>query len=163
MPGAGRFALGPLSEVAASTHTWAELAPHAPPGPLAAVTAHERVVRGEDLRRIALFDLLVNNADRKAGHVFPDAQDNVWAIDHGICFNTQPKLRTVVWDFGGEAIPKRLLADMARLAKEVPDGLRPLLTDEECEAVVRRARAVVRQGRFPSPGPERRAYPWPLV
>jgi uncharacterized repeat protein (TIGR03843 family) len=117
----------------------------------------------EALRAIAAFDLIANNADRKSGHCLLGEDGHIWAIDNALCFHPQPKLRTVVWDFGGEAIPKRLLADMARLAKEVPDGLRSLLTDEECEAVVRRARAVVRQGRFPSPGPERRAYPWPLV
>ena len=51
---------------------------------------------------MALFDLLINNADRKGGHILKDVNDKLWLIDHGICFNAQPKLRTVIWDFGGQ-------------------------------------------------------------
>ena len=117
----------------------------------------------EALRAIAAFDLIANNADRKSGHCLLGEDGHIWAIDNALCFHPEAKLRTVVWDFGGEDIPERLLADIGRLAQDLPDGLRTLLTDEECGAVVRRARAVVRQPRFPAPGPERRAYPWPLV
>jgi len=73
-----------------------------------------------ELPRVALFDLLVNNADRKGGHILKDTQDKLWLIDHGICFNTQPKLRTVVWDFGGQAIPEPLIDDLAGLSTSEP-------------------------------------------
>ena len=122
---------------------------------------HERHHRA--LRTIAAFDLVANNADRKSGHCLLGEDGHIWAIDNALCFHVHPKLRTVIWDFGGEAIPDPLLADLDRLARDLPDGLRPFLVDEECEAVIRRAAAVVRHGRFPSPGAERRAYPWPLV
>ncbi|MBI3762883.1 MAG: SCO1664 family protein, partial [Chloroflexi bacterium] len=64
------------------------------------------------LRRVAVFDVLVNNADRKGGHVIKDKQGKLWLIDHGICFHSEPKLRTVIWDFAGEPIPDDLLADL---------------------------------------------------
>jgi uncharacterized repeat protein (TIGR03843 family) len=115
------------------------------------------------LRAIAAFDLVANNADRKSGHCLLGEDGHIWAIDNALCFHVEPKLRTVIWDFGGEPIPDHLLADLARLARHVPDGLRPFLVDEEREAIAQRAAAAVRRGRFPSPGPERRAYPWPLV
>ncbi len=60
-----------------------------------------------ELKEIALFDLIVNNADRKGGHVLRDANGQLWAIDHGVCFHVQPKLRTVLWDYIGEPIRRR--------------------------------------------------------
>ena len=122
---------------------------------------HER--HHDALRAIATFDLIANNADRKSGHCLLGEDGHIWAIDNALCFHSHPKLRTVIWDFGDEPIPDHLVADVARLAQGVPDELRPFLMDEECEAVVHRAGAVARHRRFPSPGPERRAYPWPLV
>jgi len=114
------------------------------------------------LQAVATFDLIANNADRKSGHCLLDGEGKIWGIDHGLCFHAQPKLRTVIWDFAGEPIPAPLLDDVARLAEDPPAALRPLLDDGERAAVVRRARAVVRSGRFPEPG-EARPYPWPLV
>jgi uncharacterized repeat protein (TIGR03843 family) len=115
-----------------------------------------------DLLRIALFDLAANNADRKAGHCLL-ADQRVWAIDNGLCFHVQPKLRTVIWDFAEEPVPPALRADMARLADAPPPELDVLLTVAEIDALRRRADAVSRLERFPDPGPERRPYPWPLV
>jgi hypothetical protein len=120
----------------------------------------------EDLRRIALFDLLVNNADRKAGHVFPDAQDNVWAIDHGICFHVEPKLRTVLWDFAGEPIAESDRACLRRLGAALQGDLSAvlagLLDPAEVETLGRRLRAVLAAEAFPAPGAGR-SFPWPPV
>lgn len=121
------------------------------------------------LARIAAFDLLINNADRKAGHVLLDSSGRLWAIDHGVCFHIQPKLRTVIWEFAGSPAPDDLLEACAALpARLEPEGdlavsLAALLSEDEIRAVARRARRFVDGGVFPAPDPQRRPYPWPLV
>jgi uncharacterized repeat protein (TIGR03843 family) len=115
------------------------------------------------LRAIAVFDLLANNTDRKSGHCIIDGDERIWGIDHGLCFHEDPKLRTVIWDFAGEAIPPALLADVDRVARSMPPELNDLLDGSERAALARRAAAVVRGGRFPDPDPASRPYPWPLV
>lgn len=115
-----------------------------------------------DLRRIAIFDVLANNADRKSGHVLLSG-DRLWAIDHGLTFHAEPKLRTVIWDFAGDPLDDAVRDDVARLLEEpVPGALEALIDDDELEALVRRARALVRSRRLPAPG-SGRPYPWPLV
>ncbi len=116
----------------------------------------------DELRRIAVFDLLVNNADRKSGHCLV-AEGRIWAIDNGLCFHVQPKLRTVIWEFGGTSVPEGLRADVARFATDPPATLATLLNAAEIDVLVRRARSVARLDQFPDPGPELRPYPWPLV
>jgi uncharacterized repeat protein (TIGR03843 family) len=115
------------------------------------------------LKRIAVFDLVANNADRKSGHCLIDAEARIWAIDHGLCFHVEPKLRTVIWDFAGETIDAELVADLERFADDGASELADLLTGDEVAATRRRAEAVARGGRFPNPSPSRRPYPWPLV
>lgn len=115
----------------------------------------------DQLRRIAVFDLLANNADRKSGHCLLGASGHVWAIDHGVCFHSQPKLRTVIWDFVGEPLDERLRADVARVAAD-PPMLDDLLAPLEVAAFARRASIVSELERFPDPGPDR-PYPWPMV
>jgi uncharacterized repeat protein (TIGR03843 family) len=116
----------------------------------------------QELRRIAAFDVLTNNADRKSGHILLSG-DRLWAIDHGLTFHAEPKLRTVIWDFAGDRLDGAVRDAVARLLDEPPPGeLRPLLCDEELDALVARARALVRAGRLPAPGTGR-PYPWPLV
>jgi uncharacterized repeat protein (TIGR03843 family) len=117
----------------------------------------------ETLRTIATFDLLANNTDRKSGHCIVDGDGRIWAIDHGLCFHEDPKLRTVIWDFAGEAIAPSLLADVEHLCRHLPVELNALLDGGERAALARRAAALVRAGRFPDPDPSRRPYPWPLV
>lgn len=98
----------------------------------------------EQLQRIALFDLATNNADRKSGHCLRDRDGQVWAIDHGICFNADYKLRTVIWDFAGQPIPKDMVADLQSLRSQMQDGktlgkaLRKLLDDDEVRAFEKR-------------------------
>ncbi|MCC6190332.1 MAG: SCO1664 family protein [Anaerolineales bacterium] len=119
-----------------------------------------------ELPRVALFDLLVNNADRKGGHILRDTGGKLWLIDHGICFNAQPKLRTVVWDFGGQAIPPELLKDMADFRQRLDsdtgllEAYRDLLAANEIAALRRRADKLLSTRKFPEPGPGRN-YPWP--
>ncbi len=124
-------------------------------------TLLEHAEHHDGLRRIAVFDLLANNADRKSGHCLLGEDGRLWAIDHGVCFSDEPKLRTVIWDFAGEPIDRALLDDVARFAREPPD-FSDLLSAGECDALVARAERVVRSGRFPGPG-NGRPYPWPLV
>ena len=117
----------------------------------------------DQLRAMAAFDLIANNADRKSGHCLIDADRHVWGIDHGLCFHEDPKLRTVMWDFAGEPIPDPLLADIERVAEDLPEQLAQHLEADEQAALRRRAAAVVRLGRYPDPDPNMRPYPWPLV
>ena len=126
-------------------------------------TLMENPAHHAQLRVIAVFDLLLNNADRKSGHCLLDGDGRIWAIDNGLSFHVEPKLRTVIWDFAGEPVPEHLLADIERVAGGVPDRLARLLDDGEPEALARRARAVLRHPQLPAPHPERRPYPWPLV
>ncbi|MGH8987178.1 MAG: SCO1664 family protein [Acidimicrobiales bacterium] len=115
-----------------------------------------------ELRRLAAFDIVSNNADRKSGHVLV-SEDRLWAIDHGLTFHTEPKLRTVIWDFAGDRLDGAVRDSLTRLLDEPPPlELEGLLDDEEIGALYSRARALVRAGRLPAPG-SRRHYPWPLV
>ncbi len=119
-------------------------------------------------RRIALFDCVVNNGDRKAGHLLRGQDGRVWAIDHGLTFHTSSKLRTVIWDFAGEALPPRLVRDLSALlpACTAVDGplseLRTLLSGRECEALRRRVERLLDGGIFPQPT-SYRSVPWPAV
>jgi uncharacterized repeat protein (TIGR03843 family) len=115
------------------------------------------------LRVIAAFDLVANNADRKSGHCLLGDDDRIWAIDNGLSFHVDPKLRTVMWDFAGQRIDASLLADVARVAQSPPAALGGLLHADEVAALVDRACTVVRIGTYPAPPPGHQAYPWPLV
>ena len=126
-------------------------------------TLLERPELHDGLRTICAFDLVANNADRKGGHCLFDEDGRLWAIDNGLCFHTDPGLRTVIWDFAGEPVPDALLADVARLVAQPETGLEDLLDPDEVEAVRRRGAAVLARPTFPGPGTTRYAYPWPLV
>jgi uncharacterized repeat protein (TIGR03843 family) len=115
------------------------------------------------LRRLCLFDVLANSADRKGGHCLVDADGRLWAIDNGLCLHAESKLRTVIWDFGGEPVPDDLLADVeALLGRGFPEAVTRALDPFERDALGARARAVLAEGRFPV-DPTGRRYPWPLV
>jgi uncharacterized repeat protein (TIGR03843 family) len=114
------------------------------------------------LRRIALFDLVANNADRKGGHVLRGADGRIWGIDHGLCFAAAFKLRTVVWDFSGEPVPEDLLQDIAPLADDVPAELAELLDATEVAALRRRVRRLLDEAVLPVDATGRR-IPWPLL
>ncbi len=119
------------------------------------------------LRPVVVFDWLINNADRKGGHILLDRQDRLWLIDHGVCFHQDDKLRTVVWDFIGEPIPDELLRDVRRLQEAINNpsteqAFLALLSASEINALLERAENLIQLGHFPGPGPGR-PYPWPLV
>ncbi|MGD0321621.1 MAG: SCO1664 family protein [Acidimicrobiales bacterium] len=115
------------------------------------------------LRAICAFDVVANNADRKSGHCLLGEDGTIWAIDNGLCFHRDPKLRTVIWEFAGEPLPEELRAALARLPGTLPGALRELLSSAEIAALDGRARTLSENGTFPSPDPERHHYPWPLV
>ena len=115
------------------------------------------------LRRIAAFDLLINNGDRKGGHLIIDWESRIWGIDHGLCFHVEGKLRTVMWDFAGEELPAEVLAGCELVVDSIPDPVAALLEGDECAALRRRAVRLLRKPLFPSPREDHRAYPWPLV
>jgi uncharacterized repeat protein (TIGR03843 family) len=126
-------------------------------------TLREDPAHHERLRRICLFDLLANNADRKAGHCLLGLDGRVWAIDNALTFHAEPKLRTVIWDFAGEPVPEGLRADVERrLAGGLPDEVAALLDRDERRALLARARAVAALERFPADASGAR-YPWPLI
>jgi uncharacterized repeat protein (TIGR03843 family) len=115
------------------------------------------------LKRMAAFDFLANNADRKGGHCLLDSEGRVWGIDHGLCFHAEPKLRTVIWDFAGEPVADDDLEDVERLRRDgLPDDLASLLNAQECRALDSRVRGLLSHGRLPEPR-SNHPYPWPLV
>ncbi len=129
----------------------------------------DRPVRGRDVReqlqRIALFDLLTNNADRKASHLFIGRYDRrVWGIDHGLTFHVDPKLRTVLWEFCGEPIPAALLEDLERLLdhrRAVDRLLSPFVSEAERERFWQRCSALLAQPVYPVLNPRRNIpYGW---
>jgi hypothetical protein len=121
------------------------------------------------LRPTALFDLLINNADRKGSHILIDKEDHIWLIDHGICFHEEDKLRTVVWDFAGGSQPQELRADLIHFAEELAAGtllfndLKTYLSMAELKALKERAEILAASGFFPNPNPNRRFQPWPPI
>ncbi len=131
---------------------------------LSAVTEDEKPVilahrDDERLRRVALFDVIVNNADRKASHLLA-AGDHVLGVDHGVCLNSDDKLRTVLWGWAGDPLTDdehALVATAAALEAPVAPGL----ADEEWNAVATRAGRLLAQGTFPRPGGGWPAIPWP--
>jgi uncharacterized repeat protein (TIGR03843 family) len=126
-------------------------------------TLYEDEATHDQLRRFAVFDLLINNTDRKSGHLLRDAAGRIWGIDHGLAFHHESKLRTVIWEFGGEVMRADEVEPVARLVRRgLPVEVSVLLDPFERDAVLTRARAVVAEARFPVDGTGRR-YPWPLV
>ncbi|HWH24033.1 MAG TPA: SCO1664 family protein [Candidatus Limnocylindria bacterium] len=117
------------------------------------------------LRPISLFDVLANNADRKGSHLLPLADGRVMAIDHGVCFAAEPKLRTVLWGWRGEPLTDAELAIVARiraaLGGSLADELAEALSRDEILALAGRADALLAERAFPLPDPRRPALPWP--
>lgn len=113
-------------------------------------------------REMCAFDIVINNTDRKAGHCLIDKRQQVWAIDHGVSFSADFKLRTVIWEFGGEALPDHLRESIANLASKVPLDIATLLEDDEILALQERAKWLADNGVLPVDR-SRSRYPWPLV
>lgn len=121
-----------------------------------------------DLQRLAAFDVIANNTDRKSGHCLLDKQGRLWAIDNALTFHQEPKLRTVIWNYAGAPLPAGILADLCSLDEllagesQLGAALIQLLSQGEVAALRHRLRHLIETGRFPEPGPGR-VVPWPLV
>jgi uncharacterized repeat protein (TIGR03843 family) len=119
------------------------------------------------LPQVALFDLLINNADRKGSHILIDPDDRLWLIDHGICFHVEDKLRTVIWDFAGQSLPENLCADLSQFIESLKtptklvEQLQEHLSKAEVKALARRGEHLLSLGQFPNPHSSRRFQPWP--
>jgi hypothetical protein len=128
----------------------------------------QQTTRRDIWAQVALFDVIVNNADRKSGHCLFDAHDEVWVIDHGLTFHVDQKLRTVIWDFSGEPIPSELCSDVERALAGVEKGamaktLDTLLSPAEVRMLKRRLRGVLNPAwRFPEPT-SAWSIPWPPI
>ena len=107
-----------------------------------------------ELMQMAVFDYITNNADRKVGHCLLDKEGRVWGIDHGLTFNTDPKLRTILRDFSGSALPEWLLSEVQCFASspamdDLLGQLKPLLASDEIAAFLKRLERVLKQRVFP--------------
>ncbi|MGZ4623950.1 MAG: SCO1664 family protein [Blastococcus sp.] len=124
-------------------------------------------VRRDDdaLRRMAVFDAVVNNADRKGGHIIPMPGGHVYGVDHGICFSVDPKLRTLLWRWAGKRLPEEAVGVLERLADGLRDDLgeqlHEHLTRREVRTTQQRVAELLRTGRHPEPNGEWPALPWP--
>lgn len=122
----------------------------------------------DEMRRVALFDWLTNNADRKGGHTLQDAEGRLWCIDHGIAFHAEDKLRTVIWDYQGTPVPPALVKDVCDFADRLRDDpklrsqIAELLSEPELHSLESRAVAIDRERVYPPP-PTYRPYPWPMI
>jgi uncharacterized repeat protein (TIGR03843 family) len=117
------------------------------------------------LRRMAVFDAVINNADRKGGHLIPMPDGHVYGIDHGVTFHQEDKLRTVLWGWAGDPLPDEAvdaLSDLrAQLEGALAEGLSALLTRREVVAVTRRVDRLLSTRRHPEPSGDWPAVPWP--
>jgi uncharacterized repeat protein (TIGR03843 family) len=123
--------------------------------------AEQRPELHPQLRDIAVLDVVANNTDRKSGHCLL-AGDRVWAIDNGLCFAPEFKLRTVIWEFAGDALTPSQRDAAAMMCRQVPAEIAALLASIEVEAMQRRAARLVDEGVLPGDESGGR-YPWPLV
>jgi uncharacterized repeat protein (TIGR03843 family) len=121
------------------------------------------------LKPTVLFDLIINNADRKAGHILLDRHDHLWLIDHGTCFHTEFKHRSVVWEFAGQDIPNRLKEDIQQLARaleneqQIKQDFARFISPAEIRAMQTRINILLQLSAFPFPEENRRTIPWPPI
>lgn len=125
---------------------------------------HDRL---DEFAPFAAFDAVINNADRKSGHVLEDPTGRLWAVDHGLTFHTEDKLRTVIWAFADEPLTRPVRAGLEQLGSTLSEGglsaeLASLLSDAEAEATLARVEALLVEDSFPAPGTDR-PLPWPLI
>ncbi|MQA83438.1 MAG: phosphatidylinositol kinase [Streptosporangiales bacterium] len=129
------------------------------------------LARSQDpgLRRMAVFDAVVNNADRKGGHLLPTCGGHVYGVDHGVCFSVDDKLRTVLWQWRGRRLPDDVVPPLRQLDEDLADGgrlaeaLDGLLTGEEVAVTRERVSRLLRTGVFPDPPDDWPAVPWPPI
>lgn len=126
-------------------------------------TLREQPVHLFAFQRLCVFDFVTNNTDRKGGHCLLGTDGHIYAIDNGLSFHEEFKLRTVLWDFSGDDIPIGIVADLERLLDEpLPAAITETLARDEIDAIYKRTRKLVTERRFPV-DPTGRRFPWPLV
>jgi uncharacterized repeat protein (TIGR03843 family) len=117
------------------------------------------------LREVALFDAIINNTDRKIGHLIPEATGHLYICDHGVTFHQEDKLRTVLWQWAGEELTQSEIDVLRSLNQflQSPDSseLRDLITPQEFAALVGRVDSLILACTFPEPNPEWPHIPWP--
>ena len=129
-----------------------------------------RQAHRDEMKHIAAFDALVNNTDRKGGHVLLGTDGCIWCIDHGVTFHEYPKLRTVIWDFTEQHIPEEILKDVCQLQSrlrraedELPKSLAALISRRELKALRERVDEMIERGVYPTPPEDWPPVPWPPV
>jgi hypothetical protein len=119
----------------------------------------------ENLRKVTLFDAVINNTDRKIGHLLPDQTGHLYVCDHGVTFHEEDKLRTVLWQWSGQSLNADEIAILSSLRNVVADGsiaeLPHLLSAIEIDALLMRVDRLIAESIFPEPNPEWPAVPWP--
>lgn len=121
------------------------------------------------LRPVALFDILINNADRKGSHILIGEDKRLWLIDHGVCFHVEDKLRTVIWDFVDEPIPESYCQDIHQFIVTIEKRgdaysvLAEWIKSEEIDAMIARGEKLLKSGVFPRPSSNKRHIPWPQI
>lgn len=126
-------------------------------------TLIEAGAQAEPLQQMCVLDVVANSTDRKGGHCLVDLDGRVWAIDNGLTFHHEFKLRTVIWEWAGESIPAALLEALVTFLDDGLDAeLADLLDAFERDAVTARTQALISAGRFPT-DPSGRRHPWPLL
>lgn len=115
---------------------------------------------------VVTLDLIINNADRKAGHVLADHSGRLWYIDHGVTLHVEPKLRTVMWGFAGHTLPDGMVAGVRKLRDELDHGLHDriaeLLSGSEADALADRVERILAEPVHPYPPTDRPPLPWPI-
>jgi len=114
------------------------------------------------IRAMAIFDVLINNTDRKFGHILPTASGKIYGCDHGVAFHHEDKLRTVLWQFAGESLSEKERDDLARLSSKIEDSeLHTYLSEEDLAALLMRIERTLKDNSFPFPSEDWPAVPWP--
>ena len=128
------------------------------------------LITAETLQKIIAFDYIINNADRKGGHLLLDDQNEIWLIDHGVSFNSEYKLRTVIWDYAGLPIPDNILVDIQKLAERIKSNktalvlkLKKLLNKNEIQKIIFRSEELLSDPVFPKPSSQIHSFPWPPI
>ena len=131
------------------------------------VVALVRQSASEALRRIAVFDSVINNADRKGGHLLPTRAGHIYGVDHGVTFHVEPKLRTLLWQWAGEPLADdelEMLCELrARLDGPLGARLHELLSVREVRRTIRRVDQLISRRCYPMPSSDRPAIPWPPI
>ncbi len=113
------------------------------------------------IRQMALFDAIINNTDRKYGHILPSTHGELFGCDHGVTFHEDPKLRTVLWQFAGKSLNQDEIALLQRSLELANELFQGLITEQEIEAFKARVESLLEEGSFPEPSEDWPSVPWP--